>query len=89
MPPITRYANSFQAKEDVASYDLKEYWAGSYSSRIWELQRPLLAEILLQHQAEVRHSLTLLDFACGTGRVRVVHLPRYRGLDYRHIAKGH
>src|ERR1035437_4261291 len=69
MPPTTSYANRFQARDDVVSYDLKEYGADSYSSRIWELQRPLLAEILLQHQAAVRHSLTLLDFACGTGRV--------------------
>lgn len=69
MRPTTSYANRFQAREDVASYDLNEYGAGSYSSRIWELQRPLLAEILRQHQEAVRHALTLLDFACGTGRV--------------------
>jgi SAM-dependent methyltransferase len=51
------------------SYDSKEYGAGSYSSRIWELQLPQLKEILRQHQTEARHPLRLLDFACGTGRV--------------------
>ncbi len=69
MLPTTSYAGRFQVKEDVASYELKEYGPGSYSSCIWELQRPLLAEILQRHQEAVRHSLTLLDFACGTGRV--------------------
>jgi len=69
MPPSTSYANRFQACDDVESYDLKEYGAGSYSSRIWELQRPVLAEFLRHYQREVRHPLTLLDFACGTGRV--------------------
>jgi SAM-dependent methyltransferase len=69
MPLISSYANRFQARDDVASYDLKEYGAGSYSSRIWELERPQLVQILLQHQAAVGRSLTLLDFACGTGRV--------------------
>src|SRR5208282_1965293 len=69
MPRNTSYADRFQAKDDVASYDLQEYGAGSYASGIWDLQRPFLAEILLQYQAEVGHSLTLLDFACGTGRV--------------------
>jgi SAM-dependent methyltransferase len=69
MPPTTSYARRFQAKDEVEYYDLKEYGAGSYSSCMWELQRPVLAEILKRHQAEVRHPLTLLDFACGTGRV--------------------
>ena len=69
MPPTTSYADRFQAREDVAFYDLNEYGAGSYASRIWELQRPLVMEILRQQQAAVRHPLTLLDFACGTGRV--------------------
>jgi SAM-dependent methyltransferase len=69
MLPTTSYANRFQARDEVTAYDLKEYGAGSYSSHIWELQHPLIAEILLQHQVEARHPLTLLDFACGTGRV--------------------
>jgi SAM-dependent methyltransferase len=69
MPPTTSYSDRFQAVDDVASYDLKEYGASSYSSCIWELERPQLVKILLQHQAAVRRSLTLLDFACGTGRV--------------------
>lgn len=81
MPLTINYANRFQARDDVASYDLREYGAGSYSSRIWELQRPLLAEILLQHQATVRHALTLLDFACGTGRVLASLEPHVAAAD--------
>jgi hypothetical protein len=69
IPPSTGYAKRFQDKDDVESYDLKEYGAGSYSTRIWELQRPLLVEILERHQSEARRPLSLLDFACGTGRV--------------------
>ena len=69
MPAITGYANRFQAKEDVAAYDLKEYGAGSYSSCVWDWQRPLLAHIFLERQGEMRRPLSLLDFACGTGRV--------------------
>jgi len=65
----TSYSNRFQAPAEVAAYDLKEYGTGSYSSRIWELQRPVVAEILQRHQAELRRPLALLDFACGTGRV--------------------
>jgi SAM-dependent methyltransferase len=65
----TGYANRFQTKDEVASYDSIEYGAGSYSSCIWELQRTLLREILNRYQAEARHPLALLDFACGTGRV--------------------
>jgi SAM-dependent methyltransferase len=68
-PPAISYGTRFQTKDAVARYDLGEYSAGSYSSRIWELQRPVLVEILGQHQAAVRHSLSLLDFACGSGRV--------------------
>jgi SAM-dependent methyltransferase len=81
LPPTTSYANRFQARDDVASYDLKEYGAGSYASRIWELQRPQLVEILLEHQAAVRHSLTLLDFACGTGRVLASLEPNVVAVD--------
>jgi SAM-dependent methyltransferase len=69
MPSTLCYAERFQARQEVAAYDLVEYGAGSYSSRIWDLQRPMLAEILSQQQAEARHPLALLDFACGTGRV--------------------
>jgi SAM-dependent methyltransferase len=41
----------------------------AYSACIWELQQPLLAGLLRRHQAELRHPLTLLDFACGTGQM--------------------
>jgi ubiquinone/menaquinone biosynthesis C-methylase UbiE len=69
MPPAIHYANRFQTKEDVVSYDSKEYGPGTYASRIWELQRPVLTKILSEHQQAVRHPLAVLDFACGTGRV--------------------
>jgi SAM-dependent methyltransferase len=67
--PTTHYADRFQARDDVTSYEFTEYAPGSYSSRMWELQRPVLRGILERHAAAVRHPLRLLDFACGTGRV--------------------
>ncbi|HEX9046585.1 MAG TPA: class I SAM-dependent methyltransferase, partial [Verrucomicrobiae bacterium] len=81
VPPTSSYANRFQAKEDVTFYDSKEYGSGSYSSQIWDLQRPLLTKILEQHQAELRRPLKLLDFACGTGRVLSVLEPNVAAAD--------
>jgi SAM-dependent methyltransferase len=79
--PNLSYADRFQAKDEVVSYDTKEYGAGSYSSRIWELQLPQLKEILRQHQAELGHPLRLLDFACGTGRVLSAIEPEVASAD--------
>jgi ubiquinone/menaquinone biosynthesis C-methylase UbiE len=81
MGSTIRYASRFQAKADVEYYDLNVYGAGSYSSRIWELQRPVLAEIFQRHQAKVGHPLSLLDFACGTGRVTAYLEPLVKRVD--------
>src|ERR1019366_1533581 len=48
--------------------DAKEYGAGSYSSFIWGLQRPVLEKILADFR-QTHGPVRLLDFACGTGRV--------------------
>jgi SAM-dependent methyltransferase len=69
MATTTGYAQRFQAPAEVNAYDLIEYRADSYASRIWELQRPVLVEWLQRQQATVKRPLALLDFACGTGRV--------------------
>ena len=40
------YAKRFQAPEDVSAYETKEYGAGSFSSRVWQWQRPVVAQII-------------------------------------------
>lgn len=67
-PPIN-YSERFQKKEAVADYEAKEYGAGSYSSFIWDLQRPVLDKILADFRQRQSGPVRLLDFACGTGRV--------------------
>jgi len=67
-PPIN-YSDRFQEKEAVADYEAKEYGAGSYSSVIWNLQRPVLEKILVDFRRTQSGPVRLLDFACGTGRV--------------------
>ena len=59
----------FPASVEVAAEDQNDGSLNAYSACIWELQQPLLAGILRRHQSELRHPLTLLDFACGTGQV--------------------
>lgn len=63
------YAERFQKKDDVASYEADEYGAGSYSSCIWQMQRPVLERLVNEFQAARQTPVRLLDFACGTGRV--------------------
>jgi ubiquinone/menaquinone biosynthesis C-methylase UbiE len=63
------YSARFQAQSAVADYDAKEYAAGSYSSCIWEMQRPVLEKILADFRRTQIRPVRLLDFACGTGRV--------------------
>ena len=84
MPLTTGYASRFQAPEAVAAYEMQEYGPDSYASRMWELQQPRLAALLQQQQTTVGRPLTLLDFACGTGRVLAAVGPlvaRAEGLD--------
>ena len=65
----TRYADRFQPQEAVAAYDTAEYGAESYSSAIWQLQRPVLEQVVKEFRAAQTGPVRLLDFACGTGRV--------------------
>jgi SAM-dependent methyltransferase len=67
-PPIN-YSDRFQKQDAVAAYDSKEYGAGSYSSFIWDLQRPVLEKIVADFRRTRPGPVRLLDFACGTGRV--------------------
>ena len=68
-PPPVNYSARFQEKKAVADYDAKEYGAGSYSSFIWDLQRPVLEKIMADFRQTQPGPVRLLDFACGTGRV--------------------
>jgi SAM-dependent methyltransferase len=72
---MTLYSNRFQQNDEVESYDSKEYGSGSYSTAIWQLQRPVLEQILKDFRQERAEPLRLLDFACGTGRVLAILEP--------------
>lgn len=63
------YSDRFQEPGSVANYETKEYGPGSYSSSIWDLQRPVLEKILADFRRTQSGPVRLLDFACGTGRV--------------------
>jgi SAM-dependent methyltransferase len=63
------YSERFQDAAAVADYESKEYGAGSYSSRIWQMQRPVVEKIIADFRGERAGPVRLLDFACGTGRV--------------------
>ena len=63
------YAQRFQDRNDVESYERVEYAANSYSTRMWQLQQPILKQILSACRNGRKTPTQLLDFACGTGRV--------------------
>jgi SAM-dependent methyltransferase len=65
----TRYADRFQHEDAVSFYEAGEYEAGSYSSCIWRLQRPVVEQLVKDFRAAQPGPVRLLDFACGTGRV--------------------
>jgi len=65
----TSYSARFQEVEAVRFYESNEYGSGSYSTAIWQLQRPVLERILTDFRRERKEPVRLLDFACGTGRV--------------------
>jgi SAM-dependent methyltransferase len=67
--PSGNYSARFQEKSAAAEYDAKEYGAGSYSSCIWDMQRPVLEKIVADFRRTQPGPVRLLDFACGTGRV--------------------
>lgn len=63
------YSSRFQDPASVEAYESKEYGATSYSSQIWQWQRPVVEQVLRDFQRGRTGPLRLLDFACGTGRV--------------------
>jgi SAM-dependent methyltransferase len=65
---VPAYQKRFRPEAEVKNYDLQEYAPDSYSSFIWELEKPWLSSIL-QCQKSKLGSVSLLDFACGTGRI--------------------
>jgi len=64
-----RYSTRFQEKDAVEAYEAGEYGMESYSTFIWQLQRPVLEGILKDFRRRHSGPVRLLDFACGTGRV--------------------
>jgi SAM-dependent methyltransferase len=63
------YADRFQQKDAVTFYDAAEYGTESYATGIWQLQRPVLEQVVKDFRAAQSGPVRLLDFACGTGRV--------------------
>lgn len=63
------YAERFQQKDAAEAYDSGEYSSGSYATAMWQLQQPVLKQILREFRRERTEPVRLLDFACGTGRV--------------------
>jgi SAM-dependent methyltransferase len=62
------YTERFTAAPDAQHYENAEYAPESYSSWIWELQRPYVQREIEAVRRQ-RSRIRLLDFACGTGRV--------------------
>lgn len=63
------YSERFQQQKAVDSYESGEYNPRSYSTFIWNLQQPVLAQFLKESRLGRNGPLRLLDFACGTGRI--------------------
>ncbi len=63
------YSSRFQQPDAVAAYETGEYGAGSYATGIWQMQRPVVEQILKNFRSARPGPVRLLDFACGTGRV--------------------
>lgn len=61
------YQERFKTDDAVAGYS-QLYDPGTRDSLVWELQRPVLAS-WIEKAVDGRHDTTLLDFACGTGRI--------------------
>jgi SAM-dependent methyltransferase len=63
------YSDRFQNKAAVESYESGEYAPDSYSSFIWDLEKPALEKIIFEFKERRGCPIKLLDFACGTGRI--------------------
>lgn len=55
-------------KDKAAKYDLILYAGGSVSHLLWQLESPILDEIVKEMRRTKKH-IEYLDFACGTGRI--------------------
>jgi SAM-dependent methyltransferase len=69
MSETTRYSSRFQDRSSVQDYESKEYGASSYSSVVWQWQRPVVEKLIQEFRRGRTGPIRLLDFACGTGRV--------------------
>jgi len=63
------YSNRFQDPLAVTAYECQEYGKASYSSQVWQWQRPVVEQIIRDFLDDRSAPSRLLDFACGTGRV--------------------
>lgn len=70
---MINYSDRFRNAGAVQNYESNEYGPGSYSSSIWELEKPFVHSFAERLRQERGGRLRLLDFACGTGRI-ISHL---------------
>ncbi|HVP67211.1 MAG TPA: class I SAM-dependent methyltransferase [Anaeromyxobacteraceae bacterium] len=62
------YRDLFTAEGAATAYEEGQYEAGSYWEILWELEKPILDDILEELRRH-RQSVCYLDFACGSGRI--------------------
>jgi SAM-dependent methyltransferase len=61
------YRNALRTSEQARHYDQVLYRPGTYDEWLWGLERAYLTELVDRHFGDGRPSL--LDFACGSGRI--------------------
>jgi predicted TPR repeat methyltransferase len=66
---VVSYASRFEQAAAVESYEQQEYSPKSYATFIWQLQQPVLKQLLSAFRQNRPQPVRLLDFACGTGRI--------------------
>lgn len=66
---IVSYSDRFKDPSAVEAYNSREYAPDSYATCIWQIQRPMLEQLLKEFKRGLHGPLRLLDFACGTGRI--------------------
>jgi len=62
------YRDLFTAEGSACAYDEGQYEFGSYWEILWELEKPILDDVLDELRQHKR-PLSYLDFACGSGRI--------------------
>jgi SAM-dependent methyltransferase len=62
------YRDWFVSEKETNNYDNVVYTEGSASDLLWQLEKPVLEEIVKKIKQKTKR-VNYLDFACGTGRI--------------------